>query len=439
MSDSNKPLFSRPVLAAIMLFCTLAIWLLNLTATSSTTLPTPKVETWTTTSGVPVIWLKQEAWENSNKVEIRFAFRSVTTNTALIEMTLAMLMSDSLPLSTASINQRLSPLAASANSYYDHENQVIGLTLNNETDYLLPSLSLVTKWLKSPDFKRRTFDHWQAQRPLSQGARHELEDALFFDSTAENVSLNRIPTSLEHIIEYYESLKNSAVAIYVVGDLTLEAQQSIQAALNAISQDFQIAKGPAEQIQHEPFSSTIQQSEGELWQTRSAIALKPVTTIKEWMSLQIWGADLVSTLNQQQHIDFVQLALTLSPTNPWAWWSTQYSNNPIIAPTASNKKTNQIINAKSLVLIEQVPSIQHEETFHSLLDAFKKQLETQALSPAWWSYIATQITHLDSQLTLDQFAKNYQEAVSSFTAEDYHKALSQLLIPSSYQEIQVYQ
>ena len=438
MSDSNKPLFSRPVLAAIMLFCTLAIWLLNLTATSST-LPTPKVETWTTSSGVPVVWLKQETWENSNKVELRFAFRSVTTNTVLIETTLAMLMSDSLPLSTASINQRLAPLAASANSYYDHENQVIGLTLNNETDYLLPSLSLVTKWLKSPDFKRRTFDNWQAQRPLSPDAQHELEDALFFDSAAEQISRNRTPASLERIIDYYQSLKNAAVAIYIVGDLTLEAQKSLQTALNEISRDFQIAKNPAEQIQHEPLSTIIQQNQGELWQTRSAIALKPVATIKEWISLQIWGADLVATLNQQQHIDFVQLALTLSPTNPWAWWSIQYSNNPIIAPTVSNEEMDQLIDAKSLVFTEQVPSIKSEKRFQTLLDTFKTQLETQALSPTWWSYIATQITHVDSQLTLEQFANNYQEAVDSFSAEDYQVALTQLLISSSYQEIQVYQ
>ena len=439
MSDSNKPLFSRPVLAAIMLFCTLAIWLLNLTASNSTTLPTPKVEAWSTTSGIPVVWLKQEAWENSNKVELRFVFRSVTTNTALIETTLAMLMSDSLPLSTASINQRLAPLAASANSYYDHENQVIGLTLNNETDYLLPSLSLITKWLKDPDFKRRTFDNWQTQRSKSPNAQHVLEDALFFDSAEEQVSKNLMPASLEHIVDYYQSLKNAVVAIYVVGDLTLEAQQSLQTALNAISQDFKIAKDPAEKIQHEPISSTIQQNQGDLWQTRSAIALKPVATIKEWISLQIWGADLVSTLNKQQHIDFVQLALTLSPKNPWAWWSIQYSNNPIITPTASNEKMDQLINAKSLVFTEQVPSVQDEKTFQALLDAFKTQLETQALSPTWWSYIATQIAHLDGPLTLEQFANNYQEAVNSFTTEDYQTALSQLLTPSSYQEIQVYQ
>ncbi|WP_421846936.1 insulinase family protein [Marinomonas sp.] len=437
MSDDSKPLFSRPVLAAVMLFCTLAIWLLNLTAPSSK-LPTPQIEKWTTTSGIPVIWLKQAQWQDSNKLEIRFSFRSTTNNLALTQATLAMLMSDSLPLSTASINQRLAPLAASANSYYDHENQTIGLTLSNEPKYLIPTLSLATNWLKQPDFKRRTFETWQTQQQANPPVQHELERVLFFDKADEQNNETITSVSLEHVADYYQNLKSSANAIFVVGDMSPEAKKTVEAAINTISQNYRLSNASAETIHYESISSTIQQNEGELWQTRSAIALMPVSSIKEWISLQIWGSDLVSTLNHQ-HMDFVQLAFTLSPQHPWAWWNIQYTNN--ITETASEpiNDTNQFIDAKSLVFVEQIPSANDKNNFNTLLDNFKEQLEQQTLSPTWWSHIATQVTHEDGPLTVEQFAQGYKEAIDSFTIEDYQTALQHLLKPSSYQEIQVYQ
>jgi hypothetical protein len=438
MSDDSKPLFSRPVLAAVMLFCTLAIWLLNLTAPSSK-LPTPQIEKWTTTSGIPVVWLKQAEWQDSNKLELRFSFRSVTTNITLIQTTLAMLMSDSLPLSTASINQRLAPLAASADSYYDHENQTIGLTLSNEPKYLTPTLSLATNWLRQPDFKPRTFDAWQTQHQANPPVQHELENVLFFDKANDQNNDTITTVSLKQVSDYYQSLKSSAATIFIVGEMSPETKQAVKNAINTISQDYRLSNASAEAIHYESISSTIQQNEGELWQTRSAIALMPVSSIKEWISLQIWGADLVSTLNQQQHIDFVQLAFTLSPQRPWAWWSIQYANSITETVSEPSHDASRFVNAKSLVFVEQVPSVNDSKTFGILLDNFKQQLEQQTLSPTWWSYIATQVTHEDGALTVEQFAEGYKDAIDSFTIEDYQTALQHLLKPSSYQEIQVYQ
>jgi len=436
MSNSNKPLFSRPVLAAVMLFCTLAIWLLNLTVPSSK-LPTPHIETWTTTSGIPVIWLKQAQWKNSNKLEIRLSFHSVTMNTRLIQTTLAMLMSDSLPLSTASINQRLTPLAARASSHYDHETQTIGLTLSNEPRYLLPTLSLVNNWLKSPDFKRRTFDNWQRQHQANIPIQHQLEQVLFIDKNKQQAGSKTPEVSLEQVSNYYQNLKTSAAAIYIVGDMSAEAKQTVQNAINSISQDYRLSNASAETILYQPLSVVIQQGKGDLWQSRSAIALTPVSSIKEWISLQLWGTDLVSTLNQQQHIDFVQLALTLSPQRPWAWWNIQYANNNTV-----NKMTNTqtpIIDAKKFIFWQQIPSTHDKTTFDTLFNTLKTQLEQKTLSPTWWSAIATQATQEDGPLTLAEFANGYQEAIDSFSIEDYQTALKHLLKPSSYQEIQVYQ
>jgi hypothetical protein len=438
MSDSNKPLFSRPVLAAIMLFCTLAIWLLNL-AVPSSKLPTPHIETWTTTSGIPVIWLKQEQWKNSNKLEIRFSFRSVTTNTTLIQTTLAMLMSDSLPLSTASINQRLTPLAARASSYYDHENQTIGLTLSNEPQYLIPTLILVSNWLKNPDFKHRTFDNWQRQHKSNLPAQHQLERVLFLDKNKQQDASEMVNVSLEQVSNYYHRLKTSAATIFIVGEMSPDAKQTVQNAINLISQDYRLSKASAESIIYEPLSTVIQKNAGDLWQTRSAMALMPVSSVKEWISLQLWRTDLVSTLSQQPHIDFVQLALTLSPRRPWAWWNIQYHDKIAAVPNELLRETNRLINAKSLVFVEQVPSVSDKKAFQTLLDTFKQQLEQQTLSPTWWGTIATQVTHEDGQLTLEQFANGYQDAIDSFSIEGYQTALKRLLKPSSYQEIQVYQ
>ena len=438
MSDSNKPLFSRPVLAAIMLFCTLAIWLLNLTVPDSK-LPTPRIETWNTTSGIPVIWLKQAQWENSNKLEIRFSFRSVTTDTTLIQTTLAMLMSDSLPLSTASINQRLTPLAARASSYYDHENQTIGLTLSNEPKYLIPTLSLVSNWLKNPDFKQRTFDNWQRQHQSNIPVQHQLERILFFDKNKQQDDSKAVDVSLEQVSHYYHRLKTSAATIFIIGDMSSDAKHTVQSAIDLISQDYRLSNASAESILYEPLSTVIQKNEGDLWQTRSAVALTPISSVKEWISLQLWKADLVSTLNRQQHIDFVQLALTLSPQRPWAWWNIQYGDKPSALPNEPSEEANRFINAKSLVFVEQVPSVSDKKAFQALFDTFKQQLEQQTLSPTWWSTIATQVAHEDGQLTLEQFANGYQDAVDNFAIEDYQTALKYLLKPSSYQEIQVYQ
>jgi hypothetical protein len=405
----------------------------------SSKLPTPHIETWTTTSGIPVIWLKQEQWKNSNKLEIRFSFRSVTTDTTLIQTTLAMLMSDSLPLSTASINQRLTPLAARASSYYDHENQTIGLTLSNEPKYLIPTLTLVSNWLKNPDFKHRTFDNWQRQHQSNLPAKHQLEQVLFLDKNKQKDISKMANVSLEQVSNYYHSLKTSAASIFIVGEMSPDAKQTVQGAINLISQDYRLSKTSAESILYEPLSTVIQKNEGDLWQTRSAMALMPVSSVKEWISLQFWGADLVSTLNKQQHIDFVQLALTLSPQRPWAWWNIQYGDKETAVSNEPSGEKNRFINAKSLIFVEQVPSVKDEKAFQTRLDTFKQQLEQQTLSPTWWSSIATQVTHEDGQLTLEQFANSYQEAMDSFSMEDYQTALKHLLKPSSYQEIQVYQ
>lgn len=438
MRDKNKPLFSRPVLAAIMLFSTLAIWLLNLTAPSAK-LPTPNIEQWTTDSGIPVIWLNQDTWQGSDKLEIRFSFRAVTTDTKLIQSTLAMLMSDALPLSTASINQRLSPLAAKANTYYDHENQILGLTVSNNPSYLVPSLKLANNWLTQTAFKSRTFDNWQGLNPYQQTVQHELEQILFFQQNTPPIE----QISLTDVKEYYQKMTQSVATIYLVGDMSEQSQNIVKAGLNAITEQFSPAfaaeQSHSESIELASLSALIQQNQGILWQTRSALALPPVSTVQQWLSLQIWGADLVDSLNAQERIDFVQLDLALSPHHPWVWWNVQYSPANQHADVSNISTGEPDISLKSFVFVEQVPSIKDKKRFEQLLESLIIQLEENTLSPTWWSVIAGQFTHQDSELTLETFAQGYKEAVDNFRYEDYQAALKQLINAQTYQEIQVYQ
>ncbi len=442
MPDNSKPLFSRPVLAIIMVFCTLAVWVLQLTAPSSK-LPTPNIATSETDSGIPIIWLEQDSWEGGDKVEIRFAFRtpapqSTPTSTNLAQTTLAMLMSDSLPLSTASINQRLAPLAAQASSHYDYESQVIGVTLSSQTAYLMRTLSLVNNWLAEPAFKHRTLDSWQ--RRHTEIEPYKAEKGLFQDQDKQENNTDAAAVTLEQVSQYYKTMHSNASAIYVIGNLNTEAKAAIEEVLNNVSKNDQLAVASTSIEDYEPTSRTVEfnkkSASGYLWQTQSAVALKPIASVKEWISLQIWGADLVSTLNQQTNMDFVQLAFTLSPKHPWAHWNIQYS--AALTQDAESLNT-KMLDAKSLLTQQNMPSTQNQATFNRLFDSFKTQLEIQTQSPTWWSYMATQVTHLDGQLTLEDFVSSYKEAIDTFTQTDYQNALTDLLKTSTYQEIQVYQ
>lgn len=446
MADSNKPLFSRPVLAAVMLFSTLAIWLLNLTAPVSS-LPALSVERWTTDSGVPVIWLNQDAWQNSDKLELRFTFRAPSQPSSLVETTLAMLMSDALPLSTSSINQRFAPLAAKAHTHHDHETQTIGLTLSNEMAYLEPTLALATTWLSNPDFKRRTFDNGQSQPNTYSNMQTNLEQLLFFDEAPDlsNASLDtdKASLSLEQVNRYYHTLKQSASAVYVVGHLSDNAKKVLQNTLNNLTSDYRLAVKTDEGDTIDHVSAVIHKGTGTLFQTHSAMAFTPLTSVQDWISLQIWGVDLTSALNQSPSVEFAQLALTLSPHRPWARLHIQHKQS--LTDTGAPEKAEPVgklgpfIDAKLFVFAHQVPSTNDEALFRTHFTTFKDRLEQQTLSPFWWATLATQVAHQEGPLSLPNLTKDYKDAIDNFTIETYRSALQQRLLSSSYQEIQIYQ
>ncbi|MEO9654271.1 insulinase family protein [Marinomonas sp.] len=430
MPEQSKPLFSRPVLAAIMLLSTLGIWVLNLTAPSQQ-LPTPSIAQWHTESGIPVTWLTTSQWQEGNKLELSFIFQAPSDSAQLTHLTLAMLMSDSLPLSTATINQRLSPLAAKASANFDSERQILGLTFSNESQYLEPTLNFVQQWLSEPSFKQRTFANKQQRTPLELSTQMALTKALFKTEAAHTDDI----ISLSQVHDYYQTLKQNLVAISVVGPLGDHALTQIQNHLNQITQGFQLPEASYQSVALQEHH-TEQLGNGQLWQTNSALALQPLSSTQDWVSLQLWGGDLVRQFNQEPSMNFVQLNLSLTPQQPWAWWNIQYRQAVLVS---DEETTAGELNAASFVQLENLPSVNDQTKFNELFDTFKQQVTSQALSPTWWNHIATQVVQPQGPFDLQAFADQLPDTIDNLTRGNYKERLESLFAPSSYQEIQVYQ
>ena len=440
MFNSKKPLFSRPALAAVMVLSTLVIWVLNLTAPENP-FPTPTIEKWRTSSGVSVIWLSQEKWKNTNKLEVRFTFNKLTGTSSVTDATLTLLMADSLPLSTSSINQRLAPLAAKVSSDYNHESQTIALTLNSEPAYLMPTLTIISQWLAAPAFKARALDHWQRQFNQSNITQQNLEKHLF-TGTAPNTGVPEAPVTLQSVSGYYQQLIQHTSAIFIVGEMTKQTQQAIKTTLDKLSEHFSPTPNNtanSSTIRLQPTRSKVATQQPHITppkETQSMLALTPLSSVKQWLSLQIWGADVIDTLSHQGSLGYVRLNLTLSGQHPWVYWRAQHTQ-PVLA-TPLESQNSKAIRPRSMINSATIPSLQDNARFNALLEQLKTQLAQRTLSPSWWSHLAASATQENSKLTLAQFASHYQNAIDTFNQDDYKSALNQLFIPSSYQEIQVY-
>ncbi|ADZ93234.1 hypothetical protein [Marinomonas mediterranea] len=439
MFDRNKPLFSRPVLAAIMVLSTLGIWFLNLIY-SNTALPAPNVVSWKTTSGIPVNWVNMEDWQNGNKVIIKFVFESKHTNSQLTEATFDLLMGDSLPLSRSTINQRLAPLSAKAESYITPLQQTLQLTLNSESNYLPPSLSVIKTWLQQATFKPRSLVNWQQRhRELGNEEQRLLDMLLVNDGTKTK------QVSLENINAHYQSIQHSTSHISIVGHLDDTSKQRIDVFLDSLSESFQPmtvnAKAIDEREAREENSSGFQthshhvMNEGTLHESHSILSVKPPQSVEDWATYLIWARDSVATANQNPHINFMQWHLSLTTAPSYVWWSQQYqpplentTQNDDIAPAPDQWKQYNTL-----------PSYTDEKQFILLKEQLLMQLESRTLTPDWWAYISTQITTPTSSLTLETFIETYSDALNSFTIENYKDHLAKLIYLDRYQDIQVNQ
>jgi len=436
MFNSQKPLFSKPVLAGIMIFSTLAIWALNSTAPKPISYPEMTIETWQTDSGIPVVWLTQDDWKGSNKLNISLSFNAPEHNLALTDAILSMMLDDPLPLISSTINQRLSPLTASVSSGYNHEGQTLYITANSTASFLKPTLNILTQWLTQPIFKARSFYRWQNIKDPDLSALFTMQQALFIPvnqssetPSEKNYAQLKMQVTQEQVADYYQQLTQHVSRITLVGNMSQATKQAVNASLNRITKHFRHPPSLSPlSFKVNPHSHLLSKEEAQQGLTQQGIALRPLRSVQDWISLQLWGANVIDTLNKQSTTQYAQLNFILSPRLPWAWWRVQHSQET---------KTLPLAHMKDAINTETLPSVTENKHFNALFTSFQQQLNKQSHSPDWWIKMATEVTPPNSPLTPSDFAKHYQNAIDTFTQKNYQEALKYLFITSSYQENQV--
>ena len=429
MLKRDKPLFSKPVLAIIVVASTLAIWLLNLTA-PRTELPTPTIETWTTDSGVPVYWVNQKAWQGSDKLTLSLVFNGDSQDTQLTAATLGMLLGPSLPLSTATINQRLAPVAASVESLFDHQQQTLNITLSSQPRYLAATLKVLDTWLSSPQFKATPLETWQRQI-APDSAKAQLFNQLL--SNAEQpFSEPQRTLALADINRYFEHLKAHTSHILIVGAMDQDAQTLLADALSSISASLEHSASQMPwQLAIAPATSAL--GNGELNALYGAVGMQPLTSVQDWLAQQIWARDMLQMQKQILGSQIAQWELHLGKALAYANWQLE-----VPTQVFQNDASEQTVTS-SWYAPETLPSYTEKAHFNALKAQLLAQLETLTQNPSWWAIIGTRVALPDGALPLKKFAEDYSDAANSFTMEQYQEHLNALLIPSSRQEVQVKQ
>ena len=424
MFKRDKPLFSRPALAVIIVLSTLAVWLLNLTS-PRTELATPRIESWQTANGIPVYWLYQNAWQGSDKVELTIVLNGPSTDAALTKKTLTLLTGPTLPLSTATINQRLAPIAAQVSTYYSLPQQQINITFSNRPQFLKPTLSLLDTWLNQTQFKANAILRSESRADNDLGQQQLMLQ--LFGSTA-TVEPTPASLSIAQVSQHFASLKQQVSHIMIAGALDDVAQQQLAQGLQQITQSMQPSSGPlAHILATQPATSTL--GAETLKAMYGAIGLHPLTSVEDWLALQIWAKDSLEAQKQQLHSQTGQWQLHLAPPQAFVTWQLQIPQ--AVLQNAATETQSQT----SWVAANSLPSYQDNAAFSNLKQQLLTQLESLSQNPSWWRAIGSSVALPKAPLSLEDFAKRYSDAANSFTMEQYQQRIDQLLIPSSRQEV----
>lgn len=422
MFKRDKPLFSRPVLAAIIVLSTLAVWLLNLTS-PNTELEKPHIQVWQTATGIPVYWLHQDAWQGSDKVELAIVFNSSLEEAALTEKTLALLTGPTLPLSTATINQRLAPIAAQVNTTYSAQHQQINITFSNRSQFLQPTLALLDTWLNQTQFKAIAVQRSEHHSNDDLG-QQQLMLQLFDSAPKPNHSTFNVAQISQHLAE----LKQQVSHIMITGALDDMAQQQLAQGLQSLTRAMQPAlsiKGA--RLAKQPAVSEL--GDHSLQAMYGAVGLTPLTSVEDWLTLQIWAKDSLEAQKQQLNSQTGQWQLHLAPPQAFVTWQLQ------IPQTVLQNATTQTHPKSSWVAANTLSSYQDKAAFTHLKQQLLNQLESLSQNPSWWRAIGSSVAIPDTALSLEAFVNNYSAAANSFTMEQYQQRIEQLLIPSSRQEV----
>lgn len=422
MFKRDKPLFSRPVLAAIIVLSTLAVWLLNLTS-PNTELENPHIQAWQTATGIPVYWLYQDAWQGSDKVELAIVFNSSLEEAALTEKTLALLTGPTLPLSTATINQRLAPIAAQVNTTYSAQHQQINITFSNRSQFLQPTLTLLDTWLNQTQFKAIAVQRSE-NRSNDDLGQQQLMLQLFDSAPKPNHSTFNVAQISQHLAE----LKQQVSHIMITGALDDMAQQQLAQGLQSLTRAMQPApsiKGP--RLAKQPAVSEL--GNHSLQAMYGAVGLTPLASVEDWLTLQIWAKDSLEAQKQQLNSQTGQWQLHLAPPQAFVTWQLQIPQTVLQNATAETHPKSSWVAANTL------PSYQDKAAFTQLKQQLLSQLASLSQNPSWWRAIGSSVAIPDTALSLEAFVNNYSAAANSFTMEQYQQRIEQLLIPSSRQEV----
>lgn len=428
MFNSNKPLFSRPVLAVIIFASTLAIWLLNLTAPSAD-LPKPQLETWQTESGIPVYWVTQDDWSGSDKLSLSFVFQANTRQPDLVATTLGMLMGPSLPLSTATINQRLVSVAASVDSFHDYQKQVLNISLSSQPQYIAPALRILNTWLNQAHFKQTPLSTWQRQQ-ASDLAETQLQHQLL---TLKDQPFSDAPPpalSVADLTQYLTQMRHHVSHIMISGSMNDEAQKAMANGLTILTSQLKPARQTQSwQLSDAPSTSSV--GSGDLTAIYGAVGLTSLTSVEDWLTLQIWARDMLQAQKDQLGSQIAQWQLHFGSQLSYANWKLQ------IPTDLQQDASVSTLPLSSWSAPSSLSSYNDSDRFSALKATLVQQLETLTRNPSWWADIGTRITHPDSDLTLESFIEHYSDAANSFTMEQYQQRVDTLVISSSRQEVQV--
>lgn len=426
MFHRDKPLFSRPVLAVIIVASTLAVWLLNLTD-PKTVLEQPNIRSWQTSSDIPVYWVAQDTWSGSDKVEMTIVFHDESQYSALTKATWELLTGPTLPLSTATIKQRLTPLAAKAESHFAAQQQTLQISFSNQPQYLSATMKVLDTWLNQTQFKYSALQN-RARNNAPDSVSQQLLMQLWPEYDISDTTNS--PLTTDTLEQHLANIKQSVSHIIVAGALTESAQSQLQTALDQLTQTM------AHRTTHSSLANASEPQtkvlgNHDLQALYGAIALTPLQSVTDWLALQIWAKDSLERQKQQLHSNIGQWQLHLSPWQPYVTWQLQAAQS-VLAADASTPAPES-----SWILPNTLPSYQDSKAFSDLKAQLLAQLANLSQNPTWWSAIGSRVAYPNSPLDLATFAEHYSEAANSFTMSQYQAAIDRLLVISSRQEVLV--
>ncbi|WP_417506802.1 hypothetical protein [Marinomonas gallaica] len=425
MFKRDKPLFSRPVLAVIIVVTTLAVWLLNLTSTR-VNLATPNIETWQTASGIPVYWLTQDDWEGSDKLSLAIVFNSNAQSPQLTAATLSLLTGPTLPLSTATINQRLTPIAAAAETRYSVSQQQISVSLSNRPQFLTATLNVLSAWLNKTQFKEAALQSWQRHQRNDIGQQQLMLQLFPNSALATPSSVQQI--TVKQLAQHFGFIKQQVSHIVITGALNDNTIEPLQQGLNALTQSMQQGSANSDR-QLATAASSSEIGDQSLSAVYGALGIAPITSVTDWLTLQVWAKDSLQAQKKRFNSQTGQWQLHLESPQAFVNWQIETPQSVLLADPASSQSHT------SWIAPDQLPSYQEQAAFNALKDQLLQQLPALSQNPDWWRAIATSVAMPKSPLSLNDFAQHYSEAANSFTIEQYRQHLEQLLIPSSRQEV----